>query len=100
MSLANAGRNNKHNNHNKGRKMPSFNDAGKVKNEPVKKSSSIDDIVSAVTDAPKGKPKRQISIYLDTDVAREFDRFGKKNGKGSKSELINKFLKKALSVDE
>lgn len=40
--------------------------------------------------------KTQVSIYLDLDVAEAFARFGKVNGKGAKSELVNNFLKEAL----
>jgi uncharacterized protein (DUF4415 family) len=62
-----------------------------------KEDNSIEAIVGTVTDKPKEKPKRQISIYLDDDVAKEFERFGKKHGKGAKSDLINQFLKKVFN---
>lgn len=57
---------------------------------------TVSDIVDDVLNEPKEKPKVQISIYLDEDVAKAFDKFAKKKGKGAKSKLINTFLKKAL----
>ena len=97
MSLANQGKRNK----------PTFEDVGSVKeNEEVSEEviededveHTVDSIVDSIIHAPKEKPKKQISIYLDVDVAKAFERFGNKQGKGSKSDLINKFLKKALDV--
>jgi uncharacterized protein (DUF4415 family) len=59
---------------------------------------AISELVTGVLDKPKPNPKRQISVYVDEGVAKEFEKWGKKHGKGSKSELINNFLKKALNV--
>lgn len=60
-------------------------------------SNTISNIVSKVESSKKDQPKkRQIAIYIDESIAKEFDKFGKKNGKGSKSELIEALLKEAL----
>jgi uncharacterized protein (DUF4415 family) len=49
--------------------------------------------------APEKKPeKKQVSIYLDEDVIKAFNRFGRKEGKGAKSELINNFLKEVFNI--
>jgi uncharacterized protein (DUF4415 family) len=103
MSLA------KHNK-GKGKTPPKFEDQGTLKKDeetPVpatekevvqKTSNSIEELVSGVIDKPKPNPKRQISVYIDEQVAKEFEKFGKKHGKGAKSDLINNFLKKAFSI--
>lgn len=44
----------------------------------------------------KDNPKQQVSIYLDEDVIVAFNIFGKMYGKGSKSELVNSFLRSTL----
>lgn len=99
-----------------GRRKPTFDDAGKVNNkkeenkeelkqyvEPEEQKeevpeevNTIDSIVDSIVHAPKEKPKAQVSIYLDDDVKKAFDRFSKQNGKGARSNLVNNFLKKAL----
>lgn len=95
MSLANQAK----------RQAPKFEDQANVEevnqeetvqpegNEVV---TSVDDIFNAIINKPKEKPKKQISVYLDEDVAKEFEKFGKKYGKGAKSELVNTFLKSKL----
>lgn len=40
--------------------------------------------------------KVQVSIYLDEDVHKKYQRFGKKFSKGARSELVNELLRKAL----
>jgi uncharacterized protein (DUF4415 family) len=100
----------------KGKTAPSFNDVGtppkkeeevnqEEMNQEVEETEeqaeteeemTIDKIVETVTNAPKAKPKEQVSIYLDADVKKAFDRFAKQNGHGSRSTLVNNFLKKAL----
>ncbi|AVD54649.1 hypothetical protein BEH_26190 (plasmid) [Priestia filamentosa] len=42
--------------------------------------------------------KKQVSIYLDEDVVKAFNKFGRKEGKGAKSDLINNFLKKMFNI--
>lgn len=42
--------------------------------------------------------KKQVSIYLDTDVIKAFNKFGKENGKGAKSDLVNNFLKQVFNI--
>ncbi|WP_050184230.1 hypothetical protein [Domibacillus robiginosus] len=71
--------------------------------EPIKEdkrqdalNNSVGDILYSVTKKPKPTLKRQISAYIDEDVARKLDKFGKEHGKGAKSELINNFLKSVL----
>ncbi|WNS78917.1 hypothetical protein RRU94_02930 [Domibacillus sp. DTU_2020_1001157_1_SI_ALB_TIR_016] len=59
-------------------------------------SNSVGDILHSVTKKPKPVLKRQISAYIDEDVAKKLDKFGKEHGKGAKSELINNFLKSVL----
>ncbi|WP_223700054.1 hypothetical protein [Sutcliffiella deserti] len=61
--------------------------------------TSIEDIVNEVTNRPRPKIKRQISAYLDEEVAKAFNMYGNKNGKGAKTILINTLLKKALKVE-
>lgn len=47
---------------------------------------------------PEKIEKRQVSIYLDADVIEAFNEFGKANGKGAKSDLVNNFLKQVLNI--
>lgn len=65
-------------------------------NYDIALSSSIGEILHSVTKKPKPALKRQISAYIDEDVAKKLDKFGKEHGKGAKSELINNFLKSVL----
>lgn len=71
-----------------------------LKTTEARTVTSIEDIVNEVTNRPKRKIKRQISTYLDEEVAKAFDKYGNKNGKGAKAILINTLLKKALKVGE
>ncbi|OLN21465.1 hypothetical protein BTO30_14780 [Domibacillus antri] len=64
--------------------------------EENQSAASLNDILDSVTNKPKQVKKRQISTYIDEDVARKLDKFGKEHGKGAKSELINNFLKNVL----
>ncbi len=97
MSLAKQGKGNK--------ETPTFKDVGgnqeesteEVKEQTPEEENSIDSIVDTIVHAPKEKPKEQVSIYLDEDVYKAFKKFGSRYGKGSKSTLVNNFLKKALS---
>lgn len=72
-------------------------DTNNLKNTSIK-SNSIEEIINEiVTNKEKAiTKKRQIAIYLDEDVARAFDKYAKKNGKGAKSELIEKLLQSTL----
>lgn len=99
MDLVNAGKDKKKTD----RVVPTFQDASDtpvVEMVEDKEVHTVNEIVDSVIHAPSTKPKRQISVYIDANVAVAFDRFGKRNGKGSKSNLINNFLKKALDVKE
>lgn len=42
--------------------------------------------------------KKQVSIYLDTDVIVALNKFGKQKGKGAKSDLVNNFLKQVFDI--
>lgn len=46
----------------------------------------------------KAIEKKQVSIYLDTDVITALNKFGKANGKGAKSDLVNNFLKQIFGI--
>lgn len=76
------------------------NDIVKNESEEVtdneSETDSVDSIVSEIVHAPKPKEREQVSIYLDDDVKKAFEKFGRKNGKGARSNLVNSFLKKAL----
>lgn len=68
-----------------------------VVNDTVKnEGTTVNDIVNQFFSKPKPKKKIQVSFYIDEDIAKEFDKFAKKNGKGAKSELINNFLKEVF----
>jgi hypothetical protein len=55
--------------------------------------TSILDKVPNFNETPK---KRQLTVYIDEDVAKKLDKFGMQKGKGAKSELTNTLLKNAL----
>lgn len=42
--------------------------------------------------------KKQVTVYLDPIVNDAFNEFGKVNGKGAKSELVNNFLKEFFGI--
>lgn len=63
-------------------------------------TGELAELLKGITSKPKPPEKTQISIYLEPKVAKAFNTFGKRNGKGAKSELINNFLKKALQIEE
>lgn len=68
-----------------------------VVNDTIKgEGTTVNDIVNQFFSKPKPKKKIQVSFYIDEDIAKEFDKFAKKNGKGAKSELINNFLKEVF----
>lgn len=48
----------------------------------------------------EGPKRQQVSIYLDPDVVGALNKFGKENGKGSKSELVNNFLIQLLNIGQ
>lgn len=59
--------------------------------------NSIEGIINEIANREKANTKkRQIAIYLDEDIAKAFDKYAKKNGKGAKSELIEKLLQSTL----
>lgn len=74
---------------------PNRNKRGSENNDEAL-SNSVGEILHSVTKKPKPALKRQISAYIDEDVAKKLDKFGKEHGKGAKSELINNFLKSVL----
>jgi len=61
-------------------------------------SDSINPAISQFYQQPEKIEKKQVSIYLDTDVIEAFNEFGKANGKGAKSDLVNNFLKQVLNI--
>ena len=70
-------------------------------NEPQDNDSDAGSDISSILDEVTAKSsvkfnKTQVSIYLDDDVYKKYQRFGKKFGKGSRSNLINELLRKAL----
>lgn len=66
----------------------------KTEDKPeVKTATSVDEIIATVTDKQKPIEKEPITIFIDSDIKKKFVAFGKKHGKGSRSELINTFLR-------
>lgn len=63
-------------------------------------NGSIDDIIGKVIGKEKPESKRQVAIYLSQDVAKAFDKYARKYGKGAKSELSEELLRSALSKME
>lgn len=57
---------------------------------------TFDGIITKINSKVKPIPKRQIAFYLDEDIARAFDKYARRNGKGAKSELIGELLRPAL----
>lgn len=55
--------------------------------------SSVIDRVPNFNKPPK---KRQVTVYIDEDIAKKLDKLGKEKGKGAKSELANMLFKNAL----
>lgn len=66
-------------------------------NTNVGAGPTMPDISEFYTKA-KAVEKKQVSIYLDTDVIEAFNEFGKQNGKGAKSDIVNNFLKKVFNI--
>lgn len=58
--------------------------------EVVEKSTRPD--VNKYFKKPQEPKKQQVSVYLDPKVIKALNAFGKANGKGAKSDLINNFL--------
>ncbi|MED2777514.1 hypothetical protein P4278_26195 [Bacillus thuringiensis] len=57
---------------------------------------SVSQILEKITSRTSKPKKIQRSIYLSEDISKRFDRYGKKFGKGAKSDLIEDFLREAL----
>ncbi|HDW3056393.1 hypothetical protein [Bacillus cereus] len=57
---------------------------------------SVSQILENITSRTSKPRKIQRSIYLSEDISKKFDRYGKKFGKGAKSDLIEDFLREAL----
>jgi hypothetical protein len=70
--------------------------------EPVQPTdhakTTLDDIIQASI-LPKPIQKEQVSIYLEPDVKKAFDRYGKVHGKGARSMLVNNFIKNAMKAN-
>lgn len=101
VASSNSNNNDNSNNSSKGNKVSS-NDSnnGNSKdsnNEDNEGKTSIEDIISKVTNKPPVTRKRQIAVYINEDIAKAFDKYSRKNGKGAKSELIEELLRSALS---
>jgi uncharacterized protein (DUF4415 family) len=77
-------------------KSESIRNNSESRNDRPALTNSVGEILHSVTKKPKPAVKRQISAYIDEDVAKKLDKFGKEHGKGAKSELINNFLKSVL----
>lgn len=57
----------------------------------------ITSILKSVTKKAQTKNEKiQVSIYLDEDVHKKYQKFGRKFSKGARSELVNELLRKAL----
>ncbi|MCP3764734.1 hypothetical protein NLX67_20585 [Domibacillus sp. A3M-37] len=62
--------------------------------ERKRTSSSLLDKVPNFKETSK---KRQVTVYIDEDLAKKLDKFGEEKGKGAKSELANMLFKNALT---
>lgn len=92
--------------------LPQFPNKGEGKKEEVKQEikeeikegTNVETNVGTGTSieqfyAPVEKiEKKQVSIYLDTDVIEAFNKFGKDHGKGAKSDIVNNFLKQVFNI--
>lgn len=86
-----------------GKKYQGMDDvAGAVKDQPTEVADApkeettaptIDSIFDEVVNKPEAKKKKQLTVYIDEDVYKEFSKFARPLGKGAKSETINRFLK-------
>ena len=65
-------------------------------NKPNDSQITFEFMIDQFYQKEKRVEKKQVSVYLDTDVIEAFNEFGKDNGKGSRSEVINNFLKEGL----
>jgi hypothetical protein len=96
MSLANQGKNKE--------KVIGFDEAGKPQQAKEEQSvteatpKTIDDIIQESL-IPKPIQKEQVSIYLDPEVKKAFDKYGKTHGKGARSMLVNNFIKNAMKAN-
>lgn len=74
---------------------PSFNEGVQVQQQEVKPTGAS--LEQFYQDEVKIE-KKQVSIYLDTDVIVALNKFGKQKGKGAKSDLVNNFLKQIFDI--
>lgn len=58
----------------------------------------LNEIIDQLRKKERKIEKKQVSIYLDVDVINAFNEYGKVEGKGAKSDLVNEFLKKAFNI--
>lgn len=72
-------------------------DVAGVHTEHEKEHEDISSIVSSIASKSSQKPvKQQVSIYLEDDIYKKYMKFGRKVGKGGRSELVNALLREAL----
>lgn len=57
---------------------------------------NVSKLLEKIASKNNKQKKIQRSIYLSEDISKKFDRYGKKMGKGAKSDLIEDFLREAL----
>lgn len=66
-------------------------------NDTEETPQDINSILNSVTKKAQIKNEKiQVSIYLDEDVHKKYQKFGRKFSKGARSELVNELLRKAL----
>ncbi|MDA1509615.1 hypothetical protein PDJ86_22420 [Bacillus cereus group sp. TH36-2LC] len=84
--------------------LPQFPKGEEGKKEEIKEGTDVETNVGTNTNieqfyVPVEKiEKKQVSIYLDTDVIEAFNKFGKDHGKGAKSDIVNNFLKQVFNI--
>jgi hypothetical protein len=63
----------------------------------IKSNNDFKSVIDSIIEVQKEKSKKiQISAYIDSDVHKLLEKFGKQHGKGAKSNLINELLRNAL----
>lgn len=67
-------------------------------NKPNNSQTPNEIVLDQFYQKEKQVEKKQVTIYLDSDVKNALTKFGKANGKGAKSDLVNNFLKKVFGI--
>lgn len=75
------------------------NNEGQDQQETPKRKNAFQKLKVQVAELPRKVEKKQVSVYLDIDVAEVFNLYGSQAGKGAKSDLINKFLKESFASE-